>query len=42
MRKLQSILKWLASHLVVGTRNLNDDKDAKPKPAVEVGIKVEF
>lgn len=42
MRKLQSILKWLAKHIVIRTRNLNDDKEAKPKPSVEAGIRVSF
>lgn len=42
MRKLQSILKWLAKHIVIRGKNLNDDKEAKPKPTAEVGIKVEF
>lgn len=35
-------MKWLASHLVIRTRNLNDDPEAKPKPAAEIGIKIDF
>lgn len=42
MRKLLAILKWVASHLEIKTRNLNTDPDGKPKPSVEVGIKVDF
>lgn len=42
MRKLQSILKWLAKHIVIRGKNLNDDKEAKPKPTVEVGISIDF
>lgn len=42
LRRLQSILKWLAEHIYVRNRNLNDDEEAKPIPSVEAGVKVEF
>lgn len=37
-----SILKWILAHIVVKSRNLNDDKDAKPVTAIEIGINGKF
>lgn len=42
MQQLSAILKWLAKHIVIRGKNLNDDKEAKPKPTVEVGISIDF
>ena len=35
-------MKWLLGHVYVKHRNLNDDKEGKPIPSVEAGIKIEF
>lgn len=41
MQRLIAVLKWLAKHLVVRSRDLNQG-EGKPKPAVEIGIRGEF
>lgn len=42
MRKLQALLKWALGHVYVKRRNLNDDEEGKPVPAVEAGVRIEF
>ena len=42
MWKLRRVLKWIAEHVVVRSRNLNDDKEARPKTAIEIGIRGRF
>lgn len=43
MQALLRVIKWLGKHLSISTRNLNaGDPDAKPRPAIEVGIKTDF
>lgn len=42
LRKLQALIKWVLGHLYVRHRNLNDDEEGKPVPAVEAGVKIEF
>ena len=39
MQRFLTVLKWIASHVVVKVVNLNDDKEAKPRGGVVVGIK---
>lgn len=41
MRHLLEVLKWIAQHVYVRKRDLNNG-EGKPVPAAEVGIKVEF
>ena len=33
-----AFLKWLMEHLVIRSKNLNDDPDAKPTTSIEIGI----
>ena len=39
VQRFLKVLKWIASHIVVKVVNLNDDKEAKPRGGVVVGIK---
>ena len=42
MQALCRLIKWLAKHIVIKSRNLNDDKDAKSVTGIEIGIKGSF
>ena len=42
VQRFLKVLKWIASHIVVKVVNLNDDKEAKPRGGVVVGIKGKF
>lgn len=41
MRKLLRALKWIAQHIYIRRRDLNEG-EGKPVPATEVGIKITF
>ena len=42
MQRFLTVLQWIASHIVAKAVNLNDDKEAKPRGGVVVGIKGKF
>ena len=42
MQALCRLIKWLAKHIVIKSRNLNDDKDAKPVTRIEIGVHGDF
>ena len=45
MRRMQTVRRligWIARHLFVQVRNLNQDAEAKPKSAIVVGVRGEF
>ena len=43
MQKLWRVIRWVAEHLAIRTRDLNEgEKDAKPKPSTEVEVRWKF
>jgi len=42
MLALRRLISWLARHLFVRVQNLNQDPEAKSRPAVVVGVRGEF
>ena len=41
MRRLLQVLKWIAQHIYIKSKDLNEG-EGKPVPATEVGIKIKF
>ena len=42
MQTLRRLISWLARHLFVRVQNLNQDPEAKSRPAVVVGVRGSF
>lgn len=42
MQTVRRLIKWIARHLFVRVQNLNQDPEAKSKPAVVVGLRGKF